>query len=127
MEKIGYGPKKENEQVWNEFRAALNKFYGKKREFFGDLKKTHKTNKDKKLAIIEKAESIAAAVHDSWDDVTKKCWQLQERLEKKPGILNSGKKINSGKIPEAVINFSGKREHFSSRDAEQSVNLTKEG
>jgi hypothetical protein len=43
--KLGYGPKKENEQVWNEFRTALNKFYGKKREFFGDLKKTHKGNK----------------------------------------------------------------------------------
>lgn len=46
--------KKENEQVWNEFRAALNKFYGKKREFFGDLKKTHKTNKDKKLLSSKK-------------------------------------------------------------------------
>ncbi|HNP48872.1 MAG TPA: DUF349 domain-containing protein [Bacteroidia bacterium] len=124
--KLGYGPKKENEQVWNEFRAALNKFYGKKREFFGDLKKTHKTNKDKKLAIIEKAESIAAAVHDSWDDVTKEVLQLQKDWKEAGHIEQWEENKLWKKFREACDKFfTGKREHFSSRDAEQSVNLAK--
>ena len=36
---IGFGPKKENQQVWEDFRTAMNTFYSKKRDFFSGLKK----------------------------------------------------------------------------------------
>ena len=124
--KLGYGPKKENEQVWNEFRAALNKFYGKKREFFGDLKKTHKTNKDKKVAIIEKAEAIANAAHESWDEVTKQVLQLQKDWKEAGHIEQWEENKLWKKFREACDKFfNNKREHFSSRDTEQAENLAK--
>ncbi len=124
--KLGYGPKKENEQAWNEFRAALNKFYGKKREFFGDLKKTHKTNKDKKVAIIEKAEAIANAAHESWDEVTKQVLQLQKDWKEAGHIEQWEENKLWKKFREACDKFfNNKREHFSSRDTEQAENLAK--
>ena len=124
--KLGYGPKKENEQVWNEFRAALNKFYGKKREFFGDLKKTHKTNKDKKVAIIEKAEAIANGTHESWDEVTKQVLQLQKDWKEAGHIEQWEENKLWKKFREACDKFfNNKREHFSSRDTEQAENLAK--
>lgn len=124
--KLGYGPKKENEQVWNEFRAALNKFYGKKREFFGDLKKTHKSNKDKKVAIIEKAEAIANAAHESWDEVTKQVLQLQKDWKEAGHIEQWEENKLWKKFREACDKFfNNKREHFSSRDTEQAENLAK--
>ncbi len=124
--KLGYGPKKENEQVWNEFRTALNKFYGKKREFFGDLKKTHKGNKDKKVSIIERAEAIALATHESWDEVTKEVLQLQKDWKEAGHIEQWEENRLWKKFREACDKFfTSKREHFSSRDNEQTENLAK--
>lgn len=124
--KLGYGPKKENEQVWNEFRAALNKFYSKKREFFGDLKKTHKSNREKKSAIIEKAEAIANATHETWDEVTKQVLQLQKDWKEAGHIEQWEENKLWKKFREACDKFfTSKREHFSSRDNEQAENLAK--
>src|SRR6185436_15876304 len=53
--KAGYAPRAENVKLWDGFRNALKLFYSNKKAFFGDLKKVHKDNKDKKLAIITKA------------------------------------------------------------------------
>lgn len=124
--KLGFGPKKENEKIWEEFRANLNKFYGKKREFFGDLKKTHKAHKDVKVAIIEKAEAIAAAVHESWDEATRQVLQLQKEW-KDAGHIEQWEENRLWKRFRDACDkfFNAKREHFSSRDAEQIENLAK--
>lgn len=124
--KIGYGPKKENEKIWHEFRAALNSFYGKKREFFNAIKKSHKDNKDKKVAIIEKTEAIANAEHEDWDIVTKDILNLQKDW-KNAGHVEQWEENKLWKRFRDACDkfFNAKRDQFKSRDAEQIENLEK--
>jgi predicted DNA-binding protein YlxM (UPF0122 family) len=122
--KAGYGPKKENDSIWTEFRSALNTFYSKKRDFFGGMKKVHKENKDKKLAIITKAEEIAKATHDSFDDPTKQILQLQQEWKTAGQIEQWEENKLWKKFREACdVFFNAKREKFSARDQEQLKNL----
>lgn len=120
----GYGPKKENQQVWEEFRSSLNSFYGKKRDFFNDLKKTHKSNKEAKLAIISKAEEISKVTHDSFDDPTKQILQLQQDWRNAGHVEQWEENKLWKKFRDACdAFFNAKREKFESRDAEQVQNL----
>ncbi len=124
--KIGYGPKKENEKIWHEFRNALNTFYGKKREFFNAIKKTHKENKDKKIAILEKAEAIANTEGEKWEDATKEILQLQKDWKEAGHVEPWEENRLWKKFRDACDKFfSGKREQFKSRDNEQITNLEK--
>ena len=122
--KIGYGPKQENEKVWEDFRAALNTFYNKKRDFFAGIKKVHKENRDKKVAIIAKAEAIANATHESFEESTKQILQLQNDWKTAGHIEQWEENKLWKKFREACDKFfNAKREKFSERDAEQLKNL----
>lgn len=124
--KIGYGPKKENDRIWNEFRAALNTFYGKKREFFNAIKKVHKENKEKKTAIIENTEAIANAEHESWEEPTKEILNLQNAWKNAGHVEPWEENKLWKKFRDACDKFfNNKRDQFKSRDAEQIVNLEK--
>jgi len=124
--KIGYGPKKENDKIWQEFRAALNSFYGKKREFFNEIKKTHKENKEKKTAIIEKAEAIANSEHENWDDTTKEILNLQKDWKNAGHVEPWEENKLWKKFRDACDKFfNAKRDQYKSRDSEQLVNLEK--
>jgi hypothetical protein len=85
--KSGYISRKQSEELWKQFKAALNVFYLNKKNFFGDLKKGNKELKEKKKATCEKAESFATRT--DWDIATKEIIQLQRgwmnerRLEKR--------------------------------------------
>lgn len=120
----GFGPKKENDKVWNEFRAALNSFYSKKRDFFGGLKKVHKENRDKKVAIISKAEEIAKAPHESFEEPTKQILNLQQEWKNAGHIEQWEENKLWKKFREACdAFFNAKRESFTARDADQLKNL----
>ncbi len=122
--KAGYGPKKENDSIWTEFRAALNAFYSKKRDFFGGMKKVHKENKDKKLAIIAKAEEISKQAFDSFEEPTKQILQLQQDWKTAGQIEQWEENKLWKKFREACdAFFNAKREKFSARDQEQQKNL----
>jgi len=55
---IGFATKKENQKVYDRFRAACDKFYGDKREFYSRFKKDMQENLDRKIALCEQAEAI---------------------------------------------------------------------
>ena len=120
----GFGPKKENQKIWEEFRTAMNTFYSKKRDFFSGLKKVHKENKDKKLAIIAKVEEIAKAAHDNFDDPTKQILQLQNDWKTAGHIEQWEENKLWKKFRDACDSFfNSRREKYSERDAEQIKNL----
>jgi hypothetical protein len=48
---IGFASKKENQKVYDRFRAACNQFYSRKREFYTEYKDSINTNLEKKIAI----------------------------------------------------------------------------
>ncbi len=120
----GFGPKSENDKVWEQFRTALNEFYKKKRDFFGDLKKSQKDNRDKKMAIIAKAEEIAKQTHDSFEEPTKQILQLQNDWKNAGHIEQWEENKLWKKFRDACdLFFNAKREKFSERDKEQVQNL----
>jgi predicted DNA-binding protein YlxM (UPF0122 family) len=120
----GFGPKSENEKVWEEFRGALNEFYKKKRDFFGDLKKSHKENRDKKVAIIAKAEEISKQAYESFEEPTKQILQLQSDWKSAGHIEQWEENKLWKRFREACDAFFNlKREKFASRDQEQVKNL----
>ena len=122
--KIGYGPKGDNEKVWEDFRAALNTFYNRRRDFFAGLKKTFKDHRDKKMAIITKAEEIANAAHEHFEEPTKQILQLQNDW-KNAGHIEQWEENKLWKRFRDACDkfFNAKRERFSERDAEQAKNL----
>ncbi len=122
--KIGYAPKGDNDKVWHDLRSAINQFYTKKRGFFGELKKSYKENKEKKVALVAKAEAMSKEVHEVWDEPTNKIIQLQ-REWKEAGHIDYGDENKLWKkFREACDQFfNAKNDFFKLRDADQYKNL----
>ena len=55
---IGFASKKDNQKIYDRFRAACDKFYGRKRDFYNDYKDSINVNLEKKVAICEEAEAL---------------------------------------------------------------------
>ena len=55
---IGFASKKDNQKVYDRFRAACDKFFAKKRDFYVQFKDNMNENLEKKLAIITEAEAL---------------------------------------------------------------------
>ena len=53
---IGFASKKDNQKIYDRFRAACDDFYGRKREFYTDYKDSMNANLEKKVALCEAAE-----------------------------------------------------------------------
>jgi len=56
--KIGYATKKENQKIYDRFRAACDAFFAKKRAYFTDIKDNLNANLEKKQALIDQAEAL---------------------------------------------------------------------
>jgi len=56
--KIGFATRKENQKIYERFRAACDAFFARKREYYNSFKESMTDNMDRKMAIIEEAESL---------------------------------------------------------------------
>ena len=56
--KIGFATRKDNQKVYDRFRAACDAFFSRKREYYNEFKDSMNDNMAKKLAIIEQAEAL---------------------------------------------------------------------
>ncbi len=56
--KIGFASKKDNQKIYDRFRAACDKFYNRKREFYAEFKEQMNGNMEKKIALCEQAEAV---------------------------------------------------------------------
>ena len=55
---IGFATRKDNQKVYERFRAACDKFFERKRASFTEFKDSMNANLEKKMAIIEEAEKL---------------------------------------------------------------------
>ena len=55
---IGFATRKENQKVYDRFRAACDKFFERKRASFSEFKDSRNANLEKKMAIIAEAEQL---------------------------------------------------------------------
>ena len=73
---IGFASKKDNQKIYDRFRAACDAFYGRKRDFYSQYKDSMNENLHKKLAIIEKAEALKES--KEWKKTTDLFIELQK-------------------------------------------------
>ena len=74
---IGFASKKENQKVYDRFRAACDKFFGRKREFYTEYKDNINSNLDKKVAICEQAEALKTST--DWKKTAEQLIELQKQ------------------------------------------------
>lgn len=55
---IGFAAKKDNQKIYERFRAACDKFFENKRAFYTSFKEDMNANLEKKLNLIERAEAL---------------------------------------------------------------------
>ena len=55
---IGFASKKDNQKIYDRFRAACDSFYARKRDFYMEYKDGMNANLEKKIALCEQAEQL---------------------------------------------------------------------
>ena len=74
---IGFASKKENQKIYDRFRAACDKFYGRKRDFYTEYKDSINVNLEKKIALCEEAEALKTST--DWKKTTDQYIALQKQ------------------------------------------------
>lgn len=74
---IGFASKKENQKIYDRFRAACDRFYGRKREFYTEYKDSMNANLEKKIALCEEAEALKTST--DWKKTTDQFIALQKQ------------------------------------------------
>ena len=74
---IGFASKKENQKIYDRFRAACDKFYGRKRDFYTEYKDSINSNLEKKIALCEAAEALKSSTE--WKKATDQFINLQKQ------------------------------------------------
>ena len=73
---IGFAPQKMNVKIFERFRATCDDFFGRKAEYFKELKEVLATNADKKRALVEKAKALQDST--DWKSTGDKLIALQK-------------------------------------------------
>ncbi|MDR0801366.1 DUF349 domain-containing protein [Fluviicola sp.] len=122
--KIGFGPRKENEEVWKEFRAACDEFFAKKKVFFDSLRGKFDDIASKKQVLIDKLEEIKNSTE--WKKTTDQILLIQKEWK---NLGSAGQRFEQKLWKEfrAACDhfFDSKQAHFSSKDKEFEENLMK--
>ena len=74
---IGFASRKENQKIYDRFRAACDKFYGRQREFYNEYKDSINVNLDKKISLCEAAEQLKTSTE--WKKATDQFINLQKQ------------------------------------------------
>ncbi len=74
---IGFASKKDNQKIYDRFRAACDKFYGRKRDFYNEVKDEMNANLEKKIALCEAAEALKTSTE--WKKATDQFINLQKQ------------------------------------------------
>ena len=73
--KIGKVPRSKNKKIWNKFKDATSAFNAKKNDFYKEAKSIQKDNLDRKMKLVEIAESYRDS--DDWAMATDTMKRIQ--------------------------------------------------
>ncbi len=74
---IGFAPQKQNNLIFDRFRAACDRFFAQKAEFFQNVKDSLSENLEKKTALCEQAEALKDSTE--WKKTTDTLIELQKQ------------------------------------------------
>lgn len=120
---VGFGPKKENEEIWKKFRASCDEFFDAKKVFFGKVNEVFDGVAKQKQVLIDKAEKLKTSTN--WKETANQIIQLQKEWKK---LGHAGRK-NEQKLWKAFRGacdafFNARNAHFSEQDKAYEDNLT---
>lgn len=73
---IGFAPKKDNETIFQRFRAACDDFFNRKNEYFKEVKNRLNENAEKKKALLAQAQELTDST--DWKATSDKLIKLQK-------------------------------------------------
>ena len=120
---VGPADKKHNEEVWNRFKANMDTFFTKKKEFFSTLKDRQNENLERKINLCIEAEGLQES--NEWKKTTEQFKKLQEEWK----TIGPVPKRHADKVWKRFraacdTFFNRKAEHFSGLKDEEAANLT---
>ena len=119
---IGFAPKKDNNKVYDRFRAACDKFFEVKHNFYSEAKDDMAKNLEVKNALCERAEAIAE--RDDWAKATEELLALQAEWKQSGTVARKYADAVWKRFSAACDKFfERKSQHFSSVDNEYAANL----
>lgn len=74
---IGFATRKENQKIYDRFRAACDRFFTRKREFYTGYKDSMNANLEKKISLCEAAEALKSSTE--WKKATDQFINLQRQ------------------------------------------------
>lgn len=76
----GFGPRKEEKQLWDTFRKECDKFFENKSKFYEERNQSFNEQREKKEALVKKAEELKDST--DWKETTQALIQLQKDWKK---------------------------------------------
>lgn len=122
---IGFAPKKDNAKIYERFRAACDKFFELKREFYLQAKTEMDHNLELKNEICAQAESLKES--EDWKKTTDALIELQKKWKEVTGPVPRRYSDQVWKRFRAACDyfFERKSKHFSGVEQEHEQNLEK--
>lgn len=74
---IGFATRKENQKIYDRFRAACDRFFARKREYYTQFKDSMNENMERKISLIEQAEALKDS--KEWKKTTEALIALQKQ------------------------------------------------
>ncbi len=119
---IGFATRKENTKIYERFRAACDKFYTAKREFYGNFKGEMQENLKLKVALCEQAEALKDS--EEWKKATDKFISLQKQWKEVGPVARKQSDMTWKRFRTACDEFfARKQKHFSTIDEQYEGNL----
>ena len=119
---IGFAPKKDNNKVYDRFRAACDKFFEAKHTFYSEAKDDMAKCLEVKTALCERAEVIAE--REDWAKATEELLALQAEWKQSGTVARKYADAIWKRFRAACDKFfERKSQHFSSVEGEYSANL----
>jgi len=119
---VGFAAKKENEEVWQEFRGLCDLFFDKKKAFYETRNADLKVAQTTKEALIEKAKELQNST--DWRGTTQEFIKLQTEWKSVGSTFQREEQKLWQKFRAACDTyFNSKKEHFKDIDAAQDENL----
>lgn len=121
---IGFASKKENQKIYDRFRAACDAFYSKKREFYSEFKDQMQDNMEKKIALCQEAEALKDS--EDWKKTSELLVELQKKWKEIGPVSRKKSEQIWKRFRAACDEFFDKRDkHFGDQDSQFDDNLKK--
>lgn len=118
----GWARKRENEEIWQEFRGLCDLFFSKRKAFNEQRKSVYTEHKEKKEQLIEQARQLQES--SDWKSATEALKKLQDQWK----LIGSADPRDEQKLWQRFrsacdVFFNRKKEHFGQVSGQQDENL----